>query len=111
VINDTAYLRWVDVAPVQGPALQRIADVEVLRRNAELAGRTEANLDPAFGGNRWMLEQIPKERDRTRVRLDKSRSELAKLAVDIAALEAESARYDYTLGLTDVNPGPAGVLR
>ncbi|HEX9087732.1 MAG TPA: hypothetical protein VF867_09420, partial [Arthrobacter sp.] len=47
VINDTAYLRWVDVAPVQGPALQRIADVEVLRRNAELAGRTEANLDPA----------------------------------------------------------------
>lgn len=50
VINDSAYLRWIDVAPVQGPALQRITDVEVLQRNAELAGRVDANLDPSSGG-------------------------------------------------------------
>lgn len=110
VVEGTAYLRWVDVAPVQGPALQRITDVEVLRRNAELAGRAEANLDPAFGGNRWILEQIPKERDRARVRLAESRTVLATLARDITALEAETARYDYTLGLTDVTPGREAAL-
>lgn len=105
VVNDQAFIRWIDVAPVQGPALQRITDEEVLRRNAELANRTDADLDPSSGGNRWLLDNIPKERDRTRVRLAESRSALAKLALEIAALEAESARYDFTLGLTDVNPG------
>jgi hypothetical protein len=105
VIKDAAYLRWVDVAPVQGPALQRITDVEVLRRNAELSGRTDANLDPASGGNRWMLDQIPRERDRTRNRLLEATAALAKLAREVTELEAASARYDYTLGLTDVHPG------
>jgi hypothetical protein len=105
VINDSAYLRWIDVAPVQGPALQRITDVEVLRRNAELAGRADANLDPASGGNRWMLNEIPRERDRTRNRLAEARAAHAKLTREISGLEASSARYDYTLGLTDVRPG------
>ena len=110
-IKDTAYIRWFDVAPVQGPALQRISDVEVLRRNAELAGRSDANLAPDFGGNRWMLEQIPKERDRTRFRLAEARIVLEQITREIAGLEAESARYDYTLGLTDVNPGQPEKVR
>jgi len=104
VIKDTAYLRWADVAPAQGPALQRITDVEVLRRNAELSGRTDANLDPAFGGNRWLLAEIPKERDRTRTRLAKSRADIAKLILDVNELEAGSARCDYMLGITDELP-------
>lgn len=105
VIKDTAYLRWVDVAPAQGPGLQRITDEEVLRRNAELAGRTDANLDPSFGGNRWLLENIPTERDRGRVRLTEVRLQVERLTREAAELEAAAARYDYTLGLTDVNPG------
>jgi hypothetical protein len=98
-------IRWVDAAPVQGPALQRVPDAEVLRRNAELADRGDANLDPETEGNRWLLKHIPKERDRTRLRLSEARIEREKLTREIADLEAESARYDYTLGLTDVNPG------
>lgn len=105
VIKGAAYLRWIDVAPVQGPALQRITDEEVLRRNAELGGRDDANLDPASPGNRWMLDIIPKERDRTLNRLAEARAAHAKLTREIAELEASSGRYDYTLGLTDVNPG------
>lgn len=111
VIKDTAYLRWVDVAPFQGPALQRVSDAEVLRRNAELSGRTDANLDPAFGGNRWMLAEIPKERDRTRARLLEAQGMLEKLTREVTGLEAASARYDYTLGLTDVNPGQPEQVR
>ncbi|HEX9227065.1 MAG TPA: hypothetical protein VF885_10495 [Arthrobacter sp.] len=105
VIKDTAYLRWADVAPAQGPGLQRITDEEVLRRNAELAGRTDANLDPSFGGNRWLLDNIPTERDRGRVRLTEVRLQVERLTREAAELEAAAARYDYTLGLTDVNPG------
>jgi hypothetical protein len=106
VIDDTAYLRWVDVAPVQGPSPQRITDEEVLRRNAELAGRYDANLDPSSDGNRWMLQQIPKERDRARVRLTETQDAIASLLREADGLEAELGRYDYVLGLTDVNPGP-----
>jgi hypothetical protein len=105
VMHGAAYLRWIDVAPVQGPSLQRISDLEVLRRNAELSGRDDANLDPAFGGNRWMLAEIPKERDRTRARLLETQGMLSRLTREAAELEAASARYDYTLGLTDVRPG------
>lgn len=103
-LGDSAYIRWVDVAPVQGPALQRIPDVEVLRRNAELAGRTDPNLDPESPGNRWLLEHMPKERDRARVRLSEARTALEKITREVASLEATTADYDYTLGLTDVNP-------
>lgn len=100
VLNEVAYIQWFDVAPLQGPALQRIPDVEVLRRNAELAGRTDPNLDPEGAGNRWLLDHIPKERDRARVRLAEARIELERITREVTALEATVADYDYTLGLT-----------
>lgn len=104
VIQGAAYLRWVDVAPVQGPSLHRISDEEVLRRNADLAGRDDASLDPSSNGNRWMLQQIPQERDRTRVRLAETQDAIAALLREAGGLESELVRYDYVLGLTDVKP-------
>ncbi len=111
VFGGIAHLQWVDVAPVQGPSLQRITDVEVLLRNAELAGRTDPNLDPESAGNRWLLAHMPKERDRARVRLSEARNELARIAREVAALETTAADYDYTLGLTDVSPRLAEEVR
>lgn len=104
-------IRWVETAPVHGPALQRLPDVEVLRRNAEVSERTDANLDPESDGNRWTLDHLPRDRDRTRNQLPLARLDvnLARAALDralreVARLEARADDIDYILGLTDVRP-------
>lgn len=105
-------IRWVDVAPVHGPALQRLPDVEVLRRHAELGGRKDANLDPGSDGNRWTLTHLPRERDRAKNQLPvaqadvtRARAELDRALREVATLEARVDDIDYILGLTDVRPG------
>jgi hypothetical protein len=104
-------IRWVDVAPVHGPALQRLPDVDVLRRNAELDGRTDANVDPDSDGNRWTLAYLPRERDRARNQLPAARADVARARTEldralreVARLEARVDDIDYVLGLTDVRP-------
>jgi hypothetical protein len=111
LFEDRAVIRSENMAPLQGPAIQRIPDVEVLRRNAELAGNPDADLDVKKETNRWMLDTIPKERDAARVRLNEARDRLAKLIQEIPRMEAESARYNYTLGITDTLAESARLTR
>jgi hypothetical protein len=107
--EDHAVIRSEDVAPVQGPSIQRVSDEEMLRRNFELTGTpVEAiNLDTENTVNRWLIRAIPKERASARVRLETARADLEKLLAEIPRLEAENTRYDYVLGITDTLPDSA----
>ena len=109
-VMDHAVIRSENAAPLQGPALQRISDEELLRRNHELTARgleVAPDLDADTKVNRWLLRTIPRERTAARVRLEESRADLAKLLHEIPRMEAEAARYDYLLGITDTLPDSA----
>lgn len=101
-----AVIEAEDVAPVQGPSLQRISDEEVLRRTRELTspGGSAMYLDPATTANQRLIRNLPTRRDRKRLELDEARAELLRLQEEIPLLEAETARIDYLLGITDTAP-------
>lgn len=102
-VKDHAVIRSENVAPVQGPSIQRISDEEMLRRNFELTGAPadELDLDLETTVNLWLVRAIPKERASARVRLEAARADLKKLLAEIPRLEGENARHDYLLGITD----------
>jgi hypothetical protein len=93
-------IRAEDVAPVQGPSIQRVSDEEMLRRNFEL----NAYLDPRTPGNRYLPKAIAAEHTKARHRLQSAREDLLKLLAEIPRLEVERARIDYILGITDSRP-------
>lgn len=103
-----AVIEAEDVAPVQGPSLQRISDAEVLRRSIELAapGKEPIDPDPMATANQRLIGSLPAQRDRKRVELEAARSELRRLQEEIPLLETEAARLDYLLGITDGTPDP-----
>lgn len=103
-----AVIRSTNVAPVQGPSVQRISDEELLRRNAEVyPSATGEHLDPEAKVNKWRLRAIPAERTKVRVRLESARRDLEELQREIPRIEAESARLDYILGISDTLPETA----
>lgn len=106
VVKGYAVIRSKNMAPVQGPSVQRVSDEEMLRRNAEVYPSTtdEHDLDPEAKVNRWRLHAIPAERTKVRVRLDEARADLEKLLTAIPKIEAEAARIDYILGITGEAP-------
>lgn len=107
-VKDHAVIRSENTAPVQGPSIQRISDEEMLRRNFELTGTPdeEPDLDLESTVNRYLIRAIPAEHAKVRGRLQSARDELEKLLRDIPRMEAESARVDYILGITDTPPEP-----
>lgn len=109
--KDHAVIRSTNAAPVQGPSIQRISDEETLRRNTEVYPSTtgERDLDPEAKVNRWLLRTIPAEHTKARVRLETARRDLEELQREIPRIEAESARLDYILGITDTLPESAQI--
>lgn len=108
VVKGHAVIRAKNMAPVQGPSVQRVSDEEMLRRNAEVypSATDEHALDPEAKVNRWRLRAIPAERTKVRVRLDETRAELERLTAALPKMEAEAARIDYILGITNEAPKP-----
>jgi hypothetical protein len=104
-----AVIRSENVAPVQGPSIQRVSDEEMLRRNVELdaSGTKEPDLDLGSAVNRYLVRAIPAEHAKVRTRLQAAREDLAKLLAEIPRIEAESTRLDYLLGITDTLPETA----
>ena len=104
--SDRAVIRGENVAPIQGPTIQRISDDEVLRRNAEVTGFSSERHDPEVASkmNRWLLRSIASERSKVKFGLETALAELAQLQQEIPRLEAETERIDYILGITDVRP-------
>lgn len=107
--RDHAVIRSENVAPVQGPSIQRVSDEEMLRRNFELnaSPAEEPDLNPGSTVNRYLVRAIPAEHAKVRTRLQSAREDLAKLLAEIPRIEAESSRIDYILGITDTLPGTA----
>ncbi|MET4143919.1 hypothetical protein [Arthrobacter sp. UYCo732] len=101
-----AVIRAENVAPVQGPSIQRVSDEELLRRNSEFTRSPdkEPNLDVESPVNRWIFRAMPTERTAARLRLETARADLEKLVAEIPQLEAECAQFDYVLGVTDTPP-------
>lgn len=110
LVQEHAVIRSINAAPDFGPSIQRIPDDEVLRRNHECTGPHAAprDTDPYSKVNKWLLKAIPKERARTRIRLEEARRDLERLDQEIRRMEDEMGRSDYILGLTDAPPGAAG---
>jgi hypothetical protein len=107
--KDHAVIRSENMAPVQGPSIQRVSDEEMLRRNFELnaSPAEEPDLDPRTTVNRYLLKAIPAEHAKVRTRLQSAQEELLKLLAEIPRIEEESARLDYVLGITDTLPDSA----
>lgn len=113
VVRGFALLRWVNMAPVQGPSLQRISDAEMVQRmriaDATLHGEAKA-LDPK--AERFLIRYVAKERSAVLSRLEWAREDLASFDASlqakrdlVAELELEAAHHDYLLGIRDDFPG------
>lgn len=103
IVRGRAVLRSTDLAPLQGPALRRITDEEALRRIHE----TDDWPNPHAGEkkSRWLLEVLPGDRAAARVRLEETRNRIEALRRQLPGMEADLARADYILGITDTAPG------
>lgn len=108
-----AVIEAKDVAPIQGPSLQRISDEEVLRRSLEAAitNYDTSDLDPHTKANQRLIRNLPIQRDKKRVELENARATLQRLLEEIPRIEAETTQIDYLLGITDVLPGSARPLK
>lgn len=107
-----AVIRTVDLAPMQGPSLQRIADEEVVNRmraaHLDLSGE-DIRLGPT--AERYLIRYIPKDRTAVLQRLAEAHEDLAAFDASLQAkkdlvtkLERDAARHDYLLGIRDDLP-------
>jgi hypothetical protein len=108
-----AVIRTTNMAPMQGPTLQRIPDEEVVNRmrvaNLELYGK---DIVLAAGPERHLINYIPKDRSAVLQRLGEAQEDLANFEASlqekkdrVAKLEQDAARHDYLLGIRDDLPG------
>lgn len=104
-----AVIRTTDLAPVQGPSLQRIPDEEVINRmRVEHLQRTGDDIDLAPAANRYLIHFLPKDRSAVLQNLTGAREELATFEASlqekkdrVTKLERDAARHDYLLGIRD----------
>lgn len=112
MIKGFAVLRTTNLAPVQGPSIQRIPDYEVINRmrvaNLELHGE-DIRLAPA--AEQYMIRYIPKDRTTVLQRLTEAREDLASFEASleekvdlVTKLERDAVRHDYLLGIRDDLP-------
>ncbi len=112
MVKGFAVIRTADLAPVQGPSLQRISDEEVINRmRAEHLRRTGDDIDLAPAANRYLIRFLPKDRSTVLERLAEAREDLAAYETSLQAkkdlvtkLERDAARHDYLLGVADNLP-------
>ncbi|MCU6481317.1 hypothetical protein [Arthrobacter sp. A2-55] len=118
VRRGVAVIKTRNMAPVQGPSLQRISDEEALRRQAEAGSRRGADVSQiGRSAQEWLLRNTPTQRAANLIRLAESRAELAGLAArrvelqaTVSRCEADATELDYILGIVDglvpeENPG------
>lgn len=113
MVKGFAVIRTTNMAPVQGPSLQRVSDEEVTNRmrvaQLTLHGQ-DLHLAPA--AERYLIRYIPKDRATVLQRLAEARQDLATFEASlqerkerVAKLELDAARHDYLLGIRDDLPG------
>lgn len=113
MVKGFAVIRTTNVAPVQGPSLQRIPDEEVASRMrvAQLALHGE-DLHLAAAAERHLIRYIPKDRTTVLQNLAEARQDVVTFEASlqekkdrVARLELDAARHDYLLGIRDDLPG------
>lgn len=113
LIDGYAVIRSMDMAPMQGPRLQRIPDEEAAMRMriVDVALRGEAKV-LAPKAERYLVNYIPRDRSTVLERLAEAREDLDDFEASlqakrdlVAKLEADAARHDYLLGIRDDLPG------
>lgn len=113
LVKGFAVIRTTDLAPVQGPPMQRIPDEEVINRmrvaNVALHGE-DIHLAPE--AERYLMRFIPKDRTTVLQRLAEAREGLATFEASlqekkdlVTKLELDAARHDYLLGIRNDLPG------
>jgi hypothetical protein len=113
MVKGFAVIRTTNLAPVQGPTLQRVTDEEVINRmRVENLQRTGQDLPLAPAAERYLIRYIPKDRTTVLQNLAEARVELAMFEASlqakkdlVAKLELDAARHDYLLGIRDDLPG------
>lgn len=109
MVKDFAVIRSINLAPVQGPTIQRIPDEEAILRlrkvDEHLHGESKP-LNPK--AEKWLINYVARDRTPVRLNLEEARWELANFEASlqakrdrVAKLEADVARNDYLLGITD----------
>ena len=107
-----AVIRSVNLAPVQGPPIQRIPDGEVEARMQKvdelLRGEANAHSPKVV---KWLINMAARDRTIVRLDLEEARRDLDNFEASlqakrdrVAKLEADAARNDYLLGITDDLP-------
>lgn len=108
-----AVIRVTDLAPVQGPSLQRVSDEEAINRmRVEHLQRTGEDTVFAPHVERYLLRMVAGDRTRVLLSLEEAREDLAGFEASLQAkrelvtkLERDAARHDYLLGIRDDLPG------
>lgn len=113
VVKDCAIIRTTNLAPVQGPTIQRISDEEAINRmRVEYLRRTGQDTVFAPAAERQLLRMAVNDRSDLLHRLDEAREELASFENSlqakkdrVARLEEDVVRNEYLLGIRDDLPG------
>lgn len=113
MVKGCAVIRTTDLAPVQGPSLQRITDEEAINRmRVEYLRRTGQDTVFAPAAERQLLRMAVADRSDLLHRLEEAREDLASFEDSlqakkdlVAKLEQDTARNDYLLGIRNDLPG------
>jgi hypothetical protein len=112
MIKGFAVIRTVITTPVHGPSLQRIPDAEVIERMQAVSLALHGDRrDIGPEAAKALIRYIPKDRTTVRLDLEEARWDLDKFEASlqakkdrVAKLEADAARHDYLLGITNELP-------
>jgi hypothetical protein len=113
MVKGFAVIRSTDLAPEQGPSIQRVSDEEAINRmRVEHLQRTGQDTVFAPHVERHLLRMLPDERSNALLNLEEARHELATFESSlqakkdrVAKLERDAVRNDYLLGIRDDLPG------
>lgn len=107
-----AVIQTTNLAPEQGPSIQRVSDEEAINRmRAEHLQRTGEATVFAPHVERHLLRMVVSDRSRTLLDLEEARAELESFEASLQAkkdrvskLERDAVRNDYLLGIRDDLP-------
>lgn len=113
MVKGFAVIRTTNLAPVQGPSIQRISDDEAINRmRVEYLRRTGKDDVFAPAAERQLLRMAVNDRSDLLHRLDEARKDLADFENSlqakkdrVARLEEDVVRNEYLLGIRDDLPG------
>lgn len=113
MVKGCAVIRTTNLAPAQGPSIQRITDEEATNRmRVEYLRRTGQDTAFAPAAEKQLLRMAVNDRSDLLHRLDEAREDLASFENSlqarkdrVARLEEDLTRNDYLLGIRDDLPG------